>query len=131
MKDKRVYSINREGRIIDKGVYDDFNFYIVSYGSHPCVYIEIPPEHEFYKKHYDDIEGFQCHGGLTYSESYLLDMKDSWFIGWDYAHYTDYTFYPTNVDELWSDFLSKHNEVGHMWTLEELLEETLLIMKQL
>lgn len=131
MFDKRVYSANRQGRIIDKGIYNGFSFYIVSYGSHPCIYIEIPSSHKFYQKDYDDIDDFQCHGGLTFSSSHLLNMDDSWFIGWDYAHLGDYAFYPPYYDEPWSRFLLEHNEAGHMWTAEELLQEALSAIEQL
>ena len=48
-------------------------------------YIEIPEGHPIYKKHYDDV-GIPVHGGWTYSEPYLGDKKDSWFIGFDTAH---------------------------------------------
>lgn len=75
--------------ILAMGEISGFEYFVISYGTHPCCYIKIPEEHEYYKKDYDDIDIY-CHGGLTYSKESLLDFEKGWFIGWDYAHLGDY-----------------------------------------
>lgn len=40
----------------------------------------------------------ECHCGFTYSRNYLTSVDESgkrYYIGWDYAHYGDYTGYDT------------------------------------
>jgi len=50
-----------------------------------CGYVQIPKEHEFYNKDYDDI-GIDCHGGLTYSS---MENNNEYWIGFDCNHYQD------------------------------------------
>lgn len=57
---------------------------------------------------------------MTYSSQGLLppqhtEHKDGYWIGWDYAHYEDYTF-------LWT---------GRAWTTEEILYEVKQVVNQL
>lgn len=53
-------------------------------------YVKIPADHEFFGKHYDDLE-LDCHGGLTYS-NYKLPTSENgpepkeWWIGFDMCH---------------------------------------------
>lgn len=58
---------------------------------HRCGYVGIPKNHKYYKSFYGDLENISCHGGLTYSESHLVgqDDKDTWWIGFDCAHFMD------------------------------------------
>ena len=108
--ENEVYSMNKNTQCLEHGTYKGFNYYIISYSSHPCCYIEIPESHKYYKKHYDDIyyDGdIECHGGLTYSEDHLNILKDSWFIGWDYAHYGDFSM--REYDMFCSSYGDKHS----------------------
>lgn len=84
------YTTIKTREMLAEGELLGFQYYIVSYGTHPCCYIRIPQDHELFGKHYDDIEDVYCHGGLTYSEDHLLDLEKGWYIGWDYAHLGDY-----------------------------------------
>ena len=91
--DKRL----RSGDVLQSGNKNGFNYWVVSYGTHPCCYVEIPKGHKYYNVDYDNID-ISCHGGLTYGKSYLAavtgdEPTDRWFIGWDYAHYGDYCGY--------------------------------------
>lgn len=117
-----VYSDNINVQCLEHGTIDGFNYYIVSYSSHPCGYVEIPKEHPFFRMEYEEIEcehGIHAYGGLTFGRDELLNLKDSWFIGWDYAHYGD--FYQTD----WSDdFGTKHS-------LDEIREEVKNVICQL
>jgi hypothetical protein len=64
-----------------------------------CGYALIPPEHELHGKHYDDIEGIDVHGGLTFADivdeplmsHFGVDPKFEgyWMVGFDTAHAGD------------------------------------------
>lgn len=71
------------------------------YKGFPCVvvmqalgfrtgYVGIPKGHKLFNVDYCEID-VSCHGGLTYSESYLVDQTDDdiWWIGFDCGHYMD------------------------------------------
>lgn len=130
----KMYLINKEKmkpmkyrkeRILENlysDTYRGFNFYIMSFGTHPTAYVEIPISHKYYRLSYKDIENqIDVHGGLTYSSSNLMisdsgGIKKSWFIGWDYSHCTDY--YPDLND-------------GKKWTTEEMIEDCIYVINQL
>ncbi len=64
-------------------------------GSHPCGYIQFPGIADL--ESYDDLwieaddEDFYIHGGFTFLGSLeFLGLPGTW-IGWDYAHYGDWT----------------------------------------
>lgn len=61
-----IYKATREIEILDEGVINNFHYCIVSHGTHPCAYIELPETHEYYGLDYDAIN-IVCHGGLTYA----------------------------------------------------------------
>lgn len=71
------------------------------YKGYPCVvlfqpmafrtgYVGLPKTSRYYGKNFNDIP-VACHGGLTYGRSYLFgqDDEDTWWIGFDCAHYGD------------------------------------------
>lgn len=71
------------------------------YKGYPCVvlfqpmayrtgYVGLPKTSRYYGKNFNDIP-VDCHGGLTYGRSYLFgqDDEDTWWIGFDCAHYGD------------------------------------------
>ncbi len=55
------------------------------FGGHLCGYVDLPEDHKFFEKKYDDID-VDCHGGLTFSE----EKEGKWRIGFDCAHSFDY-----------------------------------------
>lgn len=72
-------------------VYKNYNCKIIrvnpDFSGHLCGYVQIPQEHEFYQKHYDEIDcNIPAHGGLTFSGSF---KNNDWWIGFDCAHYGD------------------------------------------
>ena len=120
------YRTERIVLCLDKGIIDGFNYVIMSYGTHPCCYIQIPKEHRYYKKNYDDID-INCHGGLTFSKSDLyFNPTESWWIGWDYAHGNDYMGY-YGLDCLKGFDHSNDKK----WTTQELLNDVKDVIKQL
>ena len=125
MKEMQYQKI-RYTTILDKGDYKGFNYAIVSYGTHPCCYVFLPKGHKYYGKEYDDIE-ISCHGGLTFSEKDLafnpIFLKDTWVIGWDYAHCDDYAgYFEDNGD------LAKNTK---KWTTKEMQKEVFGVIEQL
>ena len=115
---------NRVIDMLDKGIYKGYHYAIVSFGSHPCAYIELPKGHKYYGKDYDDIP-IDCHGGLTYSREGILPSsndyhKDGYWIGWDYAHLGDYC-----------GWLNVFDSTGKKWTTEEILQEVKEVIEQL
>ena len=111
--------------VLEDGQYKGYNFWIISYGTHPCAYVEIPKGHPYYGK--CDCEAFDLpidvHGGITYGDYGLHPIVDTekFLLGWDYNHYEDYSCK--------NHYLFMDN--GKMWTTEEILEEVKYVIKQL
>ena len=83
--------------MLDEGIYKGFHYAILSYGSHPCAYVELPTEHPLYPLYdEDELAYIDCHGGITYFSTTGLirpsdeNHRDGHWIGWDYAHCMDY-----------------------------------------
>jgi hypothetical protein len=57
------------------------------FGGHLCGYVQIPKDHPYYEKGYDDIN-IDCHGGFTYSE--VMGTDNEHWIGFDCMHSYDY-----------------------------------------
>lgn len=82
---------NADREILDEGYVHGYHYCIVSFGSHPCAYVEIPKDHPCYGLNYEQIK-VSCHGGLTYSEKGIGSLfPDAFWIGWDYMHFGDRT----------------------------------------
>lgn len=98
--------------VVDSGEYKDHKWYIVSYGSHPCAYVETDAP----KKVRDNIS---VHGGITY-EGKAFDEFDSAgrIIGWDYHHCSD-------MDAAYWDL------GGKVWTLPEIMDDVRSVIDQL
>lgn len=112
--------------ILENDVYKDYEYYIITLGSHPCCYVLLPKGHIYHGRFYDDIP-IRCHYGLTYSKSTLLRDNivtgGEWVIGWDYAHMDDYISYDVMFVEA--------DEYGHKYTLEELRNDVYEVINQL
>lgn len=103
---KMEYIPYRASTVLYKGKYKGFNYFIISYGTHPCAYVEIPKNHPYYEVEYYEItDDIDVHGGFTYSESGLLLLDNTWILGWDYAHLGDYcagVSYGSYNDKKWT-----------------------------
>lgn len=117
------YSLNITRELLANAKYKNYNFYIYNLGNHPTAYVEIPKESKLYKKEHNDIN-IDVHGGLTYSDDCLDGHYNSWFIGWDYAHFDDYT----TSSEM---FLVEWDSIGKKWTTREILEEVFNVIDQI
>lgn len=93
-----VYSTTRNIEVLDRGTYKDYDYVVLSLGTHPCVYVRVPEDHPYYENDYYNCDIY-CHGGLTYGNPYLRTSRNTqengWWIGWDYAHCDDYCGYIT------------------------------------
>lgn len=138
-----IYKPETDGlapEILHEGDYKGYHFLIVSYGIHPCAYVEIPKGHPWYGKDYcywnDEVEEdisniIDCHGGLTYSGNlrHVLGESDRWFLGWDYAHVGDFEgmYLDTRLSGIdFSAFL--HDK---KWTTEEIYAEVCNVIEQI
>lgn len=126
-----IYKKDSERCLLYNNIYKGFHYYIISYGTHPCAYIEIPIKSFLYGKGYIEIEDnydINVHGGLTYASDYLrisdnTIMENSWFIGWDYAHISDY-------DGSYDEY-GILNDGTKKWTTEEINEECKNVIEQI
>lgn len=128
------YVNTRIKEILYEDDYLGYHFLIVSYGIHPCAYIEIPKTHRWYKKPYTDeeLEDIECHGGLTYSDnlSHILGKEEAngrWFIGWDYGHIGDFEGY--YLDKIWPG--EKDFSAEKKWTTQEIFNEVKNVIEQI
>lgn len=126
---KQMEYKSRTHEILFEGKYFGYQFYIINYGSHPCAYVEIPADNKIFGKHYDDLD-INVHGGLTYSNSYLRGISEginTWFIGWDYAHYNDYSYYDCLQKEEFTSLFENNKK----WTTEEIFEHVRSVIEQI
>lgn len=114
-----INGYNADPEILDEGYVHGYHYCIVSRGSHPCAYVEIPKDHPCYGLNYEKIE-VSCHGGLTYSEKGIGPLfPDAFWIGWDYMHFGDRIELPS------------HGIKGKTWTTREMLVDVENVVYQL
>ena len=93
-----VYQSERTIDVLEDNYYKDHYYVVLSLGTHPCGYVEVPKSNKLYGIYMDKIwdkYDIKCNGGVTYTRRYLsLDNKNEtyrgWWIGWDYTHCWDY-----------------------------------------
>lgn len=124
MRKEMEYVPERTTELLAKGTFNDYNYFVISYGTHPCCYVELPKDHKLYGLTYMDIEEdyqIDVHGGFTYSRDNLLLRDNTWILGWDYAHLGDYycSGYTYSVSE------------SKRWTTDEMIKECIKVIKQL
>lgn len=118
------YIPERTIEILATSSINDYNYFVISYGTHPCCYVELPKRHKLYGLTYMDIEEnyeISVHGGLTFSADSLLLRDNTWILGWDYAHYGDYYCNSYNFG----------SDTDHRWTTVEMIQECIEVIKQL
>lgn len=116
-----IYTLDAVITELYRDTYKNFEYKIISYGSHPCVYVLIPEGHKYYKKSYITIP-IRCHGCITYAEM----ENDGFWIGWDYGHTSDYNSFVARA----------YNNIGvpydkKKWTTEELIKHAKEVIEQL
>lgn len=107
--------------VLDTGTLDGYRYAIISTGSHPCAYVEVPEGHPYRRA--CPKNSICCHGGITYSSAYAprtLGLKEkSFWLGWDYAHAGDYAVFPG------------YTAPGKRYTLEEIQQDVQDVIAQL
>ncbi len=87
-----IYKPTREKEILAAGAKNNIKFVVISHGTHPCAYVGVPKTHKLFGKEIDDLCDIECHGGVTYADDNVINLDYTrWWIGWDYAHYGDYS----------------------------------------
>lgn len=126
-----IYREPPHTEILDEGIYKNFHYAIVSYGSHPCAYVELPKGHKYYGKSYDDVDDIDisCHGGITFSSYGMFsdnnpNHRNGFWIGWDYDHISDYNSIRARYYTTECSYVKK-------WTTEEILGEVKNVINQL
>ena len=119
-----IYKKERQIELLYSGTYKNINYHIISYGTHPCAYIEIPMGHSLYEIEYYDLyeKGFDIdvHGGFTYSQHSLIGTNScNWILGWDYAHCDDYIYGLDNSNNL------------KKWTTSEMEKECQKVIEEI
>lgn len=107
----------------DKGIYE---WFVVSYGSHPCAYVTVPSDSKFYRKDEYEMPKINCHGGVNFatykfpkSAEDIVNHVNGWIIGWDYMHDTDFRISPLYIHD------------GRIWTTEEMVAECENVIDQI
>lgn len=125
-----IYTPNRKnkGEILATGTYKNFKYYVVSYGTHPCAYVDVSNTSLANKDYHEN--DINCHGGLTYGRDYLSAVdteraNGKWYIGWDYDHYGDYTSNP------FINMFGVCGECEKRWTTEEIVAECKNVINQI
>ena len=114
-----IYSSKSKREVLDTGYCLGLLYYIINLGSHPVAYVKIPENSKYYGRDDYDMD-IDVHGGITYSKDYLWISKkqkiNGWFIGWDYAHYGDYSAYEEKLP-------ARFRTEGKKWTTEEIFKD--------
>ncbi len=124
-----IYKPTREVTILADDTYKGYHYVIISYGVHPCAYVEIPKDHKYYDKDYRELD-ITVHGGLTYGSS-LADInigsKSDYYIGWDYAHAGDFVGYYFLINAINAVIQEEEKK----YTTKEIFEDVKKVIEQL
>jgi hypothetical protein len=129
MKEMVYQPALKERDILDSGEYNGYKYYIVSLGTHPCAYVEVPEGHICYGKCDGDayVLDIDVHGGITFGNFGLKGVSDKFLLGWDYNHCDDYCFAVSDSILSFFDFGTN----GKRWTTEEMLEDVKSVINRL
>ena len=108
------YKKLRSRELLARGNYKNHEYFVISFGSHPCGYVKLNGEN------IDKAKNAPCHGGVTYAETYLNisenERLEGSFIGWDYAHFNDYYY------------CEEYSFGEHKYTTEEIVSECIEVI---
>lgn len=102
--------------------HEGYEYVIMSYGTHPCAYINIPEDHPTYFGWRIGSVQLGVHGGITYCSGTLTitetkELEGDW-VGWDYAHFMD-------------QIGATESDDRHKWTIDEIRDEVFNAIRQL
>lgn len=112
---------------LGKGTYKKYCWTIISYGTHPCAYVELHSSHPLFSIKCDDLyysEYITCHGGITFNGP-LRNNTGKW-LGWDYNHGRDFNGIFLTDPDLYQAFIENKK-----WNTEEIYEEVKNVIEQL
>lgn len=117
-KEMKYTPTPQPSEVLARGRYKGLDFLVINLeGRHPCGYVNVAGT-SLAGKDYADID-IACHGGLTFSEEISpVTCERGWWIGWDYAHWNDYTSQYSFLRDA-----KKHNT-------QEVVEECLHVINQ-
>ena len=120
-----------DAKILYKGDFRGIDYLIVSYGTHPCCYVRIPLGNKYYNIDFDKID-IDCHGGITYAQFCDFGFGKKYYIGWDYAHFDDYTGFNQLAEIVCKDMNIPFKRLGgKKWTVFELIKECQYVIRQI
>lgn len=127
-KKEMIYTGDFKPEILYTDIYKGYTYYVVSYGTHPCGYVEIPEGHPYYNVHYDNLD-IRCHGGLTFNDKLAFEgiAYGKYCIGWDYAHVGDYVYYGDKVS---FNFMEHFRECDK-YTTDEIIDDCKYVIDQI
>ena len=119
-----VYRADRKTEVLYCGEYKGHKFAILSLGTHPTAYVEnkLPNCTSYDDERLDDVS---VHCGFTYCDkAYWDDEEKALFLGWDYAHFRDFSGYFFKYPAMMDDTSKK-------WTTIEIFDEVKSVINQL
>ena len=112
-------------KLLAHGDYKGLTFDVVSYGTHPCAYINVAKT-GLAGINTDELDdtGIDCHGGFTCAGNALnVSDGEGWYIGWDYVHAGDFTG--------WHWRWKADDGYLKVWTTEEIIAEYIGVIDQI
>jgi len=112
-------------------------------GANRCGYVRVPPSNPAYGMDFEYVQNITVHGGLTFGELEPCEHEDGqgWWFGFDCAHAFDAKYDPeARVEDMTTQegkFMLQLRDqlrflrLGHYWTHEEVMAETMELAEQL
>lgn len=116
-----IYKDTWEQSLLEYGSYKGYHYCVVSQGVFPCGYVELSPDHAYFKQD----NAIICHGGITFHGHLSDDLglpSNTFWIGWDYGHAGDL---------LGFDFSFRTVAYGNGYTTEDVVAECHNVIDQL
>ena len=130
-----IYLPKMDFDLLGTATHKGYRYCIISYGHHPCCYIELTEGRPYFNARDFEEVGLSCHGGITYVDWGLYRGKNgepnqeifpdsSKVIGWDYGHFGDFS----GISLLSSN---KYLQNEYKWTTRELNGDCIDVIEQL
>ena len=115
-----IYKDKVELEILDSGIINNRKYFIINNGPWPCAYVQLHEDETRDRNYYEN--HINVHDGITFCGKSVKFEDDDTYIGWDYAHFEDYTGF---------DSLKIDISIKNKYTTEEMLEDVKQVIKQL
>ena len=120
--------------LLDCQEFNGYKYYVLNQGSHPCGYVELPKKNLCFGKTNNECVDINCHGGISYSyaDLHFMDnnneyklLENSWFLGWDYAHWGDFMYLSDD------DVMFMYDGIDEKYSTWEVVQECRNVINQL